>query len=137
MTDEPIVPEKPKVINLFGRDAFEAEKVGVKLTAQEPDELTIKVLEEALKMARTGEITGLIAIAWDPIGKEIWRSVMIPEIEGLETRNSAALMLGGWKMMSTDLEDIAFWTKGYDPLSVINTGVDDDLEIDGDDEDLP
>lgn len=136
MTDEPSVPEKPKVVNLFGRDAFEAEKVGAKLTAKEPDDLTIKALEQALEAARAGEFTGIIAIGWDPIAKEVWRSVVIPEIEGLETRNSAALMLGGWKMMATDLEDLAFWTKGYDPISVINTGDDDDLEIDDDNEDL-
>ncbi len=110
--------EPPKIVNIFNRGAYKAEQ---RIKPGAPDPLTIKALEEALEMAKAGELTGLIAMSWDPVDREFWRHVTIPVLDGYEPRNAAAMMLGGLQMMQDDLKDIAFWARGYDPLCLYET----------------
>lgn len=111
--------ETPKIVNLADRTPYKVE-VEPQPAPGEPDPLTIKALEEALEMAKAGELHGLIAIGWDPVDQEFWRQLTLPAMGEMQTRNVAAMMLGALQMMQDDLKDIAFWTQGYDPLCVYN-----------------
>lgn len=105
--------EQPKIVNIFNRGPYKAEQ---RIEPGSPDLSTIRALEEAREMAKAGEITGFLAIGWDPIDRQFWRHVTLPILEGYEPRNSAAMMLGALQMLQDDLKDIAFWAQGYDPL---------------------
>ncbi len=132
---------KPKVIRLDTREEFKPLPTfrGEEVEDFKPgavDERTVKALDEALEMAKTGELTGFVAIGWDPLAKEFWRHVTIPKIDGLQERNAAAMMVGGLSMLSEDMRDRAFWTQGYDPLVIENEPLPPQDEDEDDDPEL-
>ncbi len=132
---------KPKVIRLDTREEFKPEPTFRGEAAEdfkpgEVDEHTVKALEEALEMAHTGELTGFIAVGWDPLAKEFWRHITIPKIDGLQARNAAALMVGALSMLHDDLKDASFWTQGYDPYVLENEPMASQDEDEDDDPEL-
>jgi hypothetical protein len=110
--------EKPKIVNISDKKAYTPpeEVPELELNSGDPDPFTIQAIEELLEAAKSGKVTGIVALTWCMNEEGFWRHITFPVIPNMKQRNIAALMLGGLKMLESDLEDMAFWTEGYDPL---------------------
>jgi hypothetical protein len=132
--EQSVAPEKPKVVEIFSKEEYRPEPIGKKVDFNNPDPKTIAILESLLEQAHQGELSGLVFLSWNPVTKAFIREAALPEIEHVEERNAAALMLGGYMMFLDDLKDFAFWIKNYEPLPApgderdLNTLLDQDFD---------
>jgi hypothetical protein len=123
-----------KIVDLHTRKTFDSYPV-----PGEPCEATIKAAEELLAAAKTGELTGLIAMTWKHSDASFERTIVVPRIKGLTFSNVTAMMLGAMHMLTHDLKDMAFWTQGYRPivLDIVEGEFSDEDEDEGDENEEP
>jgi hypothetical protein len=78
------------------------------------DPTTVKQLEQALELAKKGELTGLVILAWDPTVGAFIRWVSLPHRES-DTSAAAFRFLGGAQLALEDLKYLS--TSAYHMMS--------------------
>lgn len=92
-----------------------AEKALLKLAEEEvsgePDQVTINLLETMLQIAKQGQISGLAAIAWNPVLKGFNRFFCVDRASKVNnTINVSGMMfLGGLELIKGDISAVAFY----------------------------